>query len=449
MRNYRHTLARMGGAGLLATALTFSLAGCSQASSKAAASQGGTTAIVEDAAADDDASTENASTNVQTETTSTDAVVTTANVSSSGVIDTTDLFTERDLTQTADTSNATSITLQDGQDLSITEEGVYVISGEASNVTIRIEVEDNEKVQLVLDGASITNDDAPAIYVVNADKVFVTTVEGTTNTLQVTGSFVADGETNTDAVIFSKDDLVLNGLGTLVIDSTNNGITSKDDLKVTGGSYQITSAADALEANDAIAIADGNVVINSQKDGMHAEDDEDDTKGSIYICGGTFAITASDDGIQATTYLQIDGGSFDIDSGEALEATYLQINDGTVTIDANDDGINASTKSASVGTPTIEITGGELAITMAAGDTDAIDVNGNLIVSGGTIDINAQFAFDYDGQATFTGGTITVNGEQVTQITNAMMGGGFGGMGGEGGPMMGGQGMQGGPGRQG
>ena len=85
-----------------------------------------------------------------------------------------------------------------------------------------------------------------------------------------------------------------------------------------------------------------------------------------------------------------------------------------------------------MGTPTIEITGGNLSINMASGDTDAIDVNGNLIISGGTIDITAQSAFDFDGTVSFTGGTVTVNGEQVSEVTNSMMmGGGMmgGGMG--------------------
>lgn len=439
MRNTKYTVARMGGAGLLATALIFSLAGCSQAASESKTSQNSKQVVVSDTTIEEAAA--------DLSSISGDTVIATANVSSTGVIDTTDLFTERDLTQTADLSAATSITLQSDQDVQITEEGVYVLSGEASNVTIRVEVEDNEKVQLVLNGVSITNDDAPAIYVVNADKVFVTTVKDTTNTLQVTGDFVADGDTNTDAVIFSKDDLVLNGLGALAISSTNNGITSKDDLKVTGGSYQITSAADAIEANDSIAIADGSFSIDSQKDGLHAENDEDNTQGSVYICGGSFDIDASGDGIQATTYLQIDGGSFNINASEALEATYVQINDGSVNLNASDDGINASSKSSSVGTPTIEVTGGNLVVAMGSGDTDALDANGNLIVSGGTIDITAQFAFDFDGQASFTGGTITVNGEEVTEITNSMMmGGGMGGMGGPGG--MGGEDgqMMGGPG---
>ena len=75
---------------------------------------------------------------------------------------------------------------------------------------------------------------------------------------------------------------------------------------------------------------------------------------------------------------------------------------------------------------------------MAQGDTDAIDSNGNIIVNGGTITINAQFAFDYDGKAELNGGKVIVNGNEVTQISNAMMGGmGQGGMFGQGGQMPG------------
>ena len=155
-------------------------------------------------------------------------------------------FTKRDLSQTADTSNAQNITVSDGETIDITDEGVYVISGTANDCTIRVEADKNAKVQLVLDGVSITNSSFPAIYVVSADKVFITTTDSE-NTLTVSGQFTSDGETNTDAVIFSKDDLVLNGTGTLNVTSYyGNGITSKDDMKITGGTYNIKSALDAF-----------------------------------------------------------------------------------------------------------------------------------------------------------------------------------------------------------
>lgn len=352
---------------------------------------------------------------------------TTANVTSDGAIDATDLFSIRDLEQEADLTDAVYYTVEDGQDITITEEGVYVFSGTASEVSIIVETED-AKVQLVLDGLNITNSDSPCIYVKSADKVWVTTTEDSDNALFVTGTFNADGETNTDAAIYSKDDLVLNGLGTLTITSTDNGITSKDDLKVTGGTYEINCASDGLEANESIRIADGTITITTKKDGMHAENDEDDTVGYIYICGGEINISASSDGIQATTILQIDGGTVNVSAQEGLEATCVQINDGTVNVSATDDGINASYKSTAC-TCAIEINGGYITIAMGQGDTDAVDSNGSIYVNGGTIDITAQSSFDYDYYAEYNGGTIIVNGTVTNAITNQMMGGQMGGMG--------------------
>ncbi len=365
----------------------------------------------------------------------TEAAVTTANVTADGAIDASSLFTERDLTQTAALSEAEYLTVKDGEDITITAAGVYVISGTSGETTIIVEAGDEDKVQLVLDGVSITNTDFPCIYVKNADKVFVTTAEGTENTLTVTGTFTADGTTNTDAVIFSRDDLVINGLGTLTVSSTDNGIACKDDLKITGGTLTVDSVEDALEANESISMAAGTVTLKAGEDGMHAENDEDDTVGSVYLCGGTLTITAGDDAVHAHTILQVDDGDITITAGEGLEATWVQINGGTINISASDDGINGAAKS-SLYTPTVEINGGYITINMGAGDTDAVDANGYIYMNGGTLDITAQSPFDYDMGAQYNGGTIIVNGVETNAITSQMMGGRGG---------MNGQGTQGGP----
>ena len=126
---------------------------------------------------------------------------TTLNTVSGGALDTSDIFTERDLEQSADLSSAQTFTVTDGQNIEITSDGVYVISGSAKNASIIVNAGDEDKVQIVLDGVSITNESTPCIYVKSADKGFVTTTDSE-NTLTVTGSFTADGDTNTDAVIF-------------------------------------------------------------------------------------------------------------------------------------------------------------------------------------------------------------------------------------------------------
>lgn len=356
-----------------------------------------------------------------------------------GVVDIGDLFTQRDLKQTADLSGAKAIALASGQDVRISEEGTYVLSGSAAETTVYVEAADDAKVQLVLDGVNIENSSRPAICVLSADKVFVTTAEGSENSLSVTGTLPDD----VDAALFSKDDLTLNGTGTLRISSTADGVSCKDDLRVTGGSYEVSATGHAFDANDSLAVSAGSFLVTAQKDGFHAEVSDDDTVGLVYVCGGTFDVHAGSDGLQATTFLQIDGGTLSIETAEGLEATYVQVNGGSVAISTSDDGINATTKSASLGTPTIEIRGGDVAIDMAQGDTDALDVNGNLIVSGGSVAITGQSAFDFDGTSSFTGGTITVNGSQVSEIQNSMMGGGMmGGRGMQQGGMAGGQGTQ-------
>ena len=358
-----------------------------------------------------------------------------ASATTQSALDTTNMFTSRDQEQVADTSGATEITLADGQDVEITEEGVYVISGTASNATITVNADDAAKVQLVLNGASITNDDAPAVYVASADKVFVTTAEGTTNTMSVTGTFATSEEANIDGVIFAKDDLVLNGQGTLVVTSSANGIVGKDDVKVTGGTYEITAEGHGIQGKDSVAIADGTFAIKAGTDGIHAKNDDDATLGSVYIAGGTFDIEAGSDGIEGTAIAQIDGGTFTINAAEGIEGTYVQLNDGTVNISATDDGINATTKSTAYDV-VLAINGGNVTVNMGSGDTDALDANGSLFINGGTVDITAQSPFDYDGTGQLNGGTVTVNGQQVTELANAMMGGMGGQMGGK---------MQGGP----
>lgn len=342
------------------------------------------------------------------------------------VVDTAELFSDRDLEQSADLTAATQMNLVSNQDVTLSEEGVYVLSGDVENVTVVVDAAEEAKVQIVLDGVSITNEDAPAIYVKAADKVFVTSTESE-NYMEVSGSYVADGDTNLDAVIFSRADLTLNGTGTLdIVSSQGNGISSKDDLKITGGVYTIQSSADAIEANDAILINDGTITIDTGKDALHSENEEDATLGNIYIEGGTLTITAADDAITGNNLVQIDGGIINIKSAvEGIEANNIIVNEGQITLYATDDGINATPKVSS--DASIVVNGGSINVSMASGDTDAFDSNGDIYINGGMINVEATSAFDADGTAELNGGTVTVNGEQITEITESRGGGGGGG----------------------
>ena len=349
---------------------------------------------------------------------------TTLNYSKNSPLDTTNMFTQTDLTQTVDTTNAKKITLEDGKDVTIDAAGTYIITGSAKNSTVIVNASADAEVHLVFDNVSITNTNKPAVYAINAKNVYVTT-QNSTNNLKVTGEFTEDNGDDIDAVIFAKTNITLNGLGTFNIGSSSNGVASNNDLKVTGGTYNVNTTKHGFKALNSIRVADGTFNINATKDGFHSENEDDLTTGYVYIAGGNFAINSSDDAIQGTTITEIDGGTFDINSVEGIEGTYVQINDGTIKIYATDDGINASEKATNYDVQ-IEINGGNLDITMAEGDTDALDSNGTLTINGGNINITAQFAFDYDLTAALNGGTVIVNGTQVTSITNSMMEGGGG-----------------------
>ena len=368
-----------------------------------------------------------------------------------------ELFSARDLSASYD-EEVFSITLSgntastdsdhvtvSGGTVTVNGPGTYLVSGTLANGGIVVNADKQDKVQLVLNDVSISSDTGAAIYVAQADKVFVTLAEGTSNTLTNGGRFAQDADGEIDAVIYAKDDLTLNGSGSLTINSpAGHGIVGKDDVTVTGGSYAITSPDSAMTANDTLAVAGGSFQITTNKDGLHSENSDDDTLGAIYITGGSFVIRAGDDAVHAESLLQIDGGSLDITAAEGLEATYIHINDGQINISATDDGVNAARKSSAY-TPTVEISGGTLTVTMGPGDTDGIDSNGNLIITGGTVNVTAASAFDYDGTASFTGGTVIINGQQVDTLPNQMMGGRGGMMGGRGGTMGGRGSMMGDP----
>lgn len=235
--------------------------------------------------------------------------------------------TKADESETNETENAASGVSISGNIITITKEGTYVLSGALSEGQIVVDA-DSAKVQLVLDNADITCASSAAIYVKNANKAFITLAEGSENILMNTAEYEAIDDNNIDAVIFSKDDLTLNGKGTLTINSEyGHGIVSKDDLKLVGGTYNITAENHALSGKDSVRIAEGTYNLTSGKDGIHSENADDDEKGFVYIASGDFTIESTGDGIDASYVVQIDDGAFDITAGGGAENATKTHND--------------------------------------------------------------------------------------------------------------------------
>ena len=90
-------------------------------------------------------------------TADTDSAEAAENTADTDSADENEQFTARDLAQTADLSEASYITVSDGETVNITEEGVYILSGSAENASVVIKTAEEAKVQLVLDGVSIVN----------------------------------------------------------------------------------------------------------------------------------------------------------------------------------------------------------------------------------------------------------------------------------------------------
>lgn len=403
-------------------------------------------------------------------------------------------FSNRDLDPAWDSVTA-SVSLTDGNnvadgsgvtvsgnDVTITAGGTYIFTGTLNDGSITVAAGEEEKVQLVLSGVSVTNSDGPALYISSGDKVFLTLADDTENYFSDGSDYsVFDGDTELDAAVFSRSDLTINGGGSLTVNGNcKHGIVSKDDLVICGGSVTVNAKNVALEGKDCVKIADAQLNLSAGTDGIRSDNDEDSDRGYIYISSGTIAVNAGSDGLQAetdlyiaggtitvnaaddachsngtatvaggmltlacgddavhaTTTLTVDGGTIEIRAAEGLEATVVVINDGEISITASDDGINAARKSSAY-TPTVEINGGTVSVVMGAGDTDGIDANGNIVINGGTVSVSAASPFDYDGTGVINGGTVIVNGQQVSSLSNQMMGG-MGGMGGmPGGPGMG------------
>lgn len=205
----------------------------------------------------------------------------------------------------------------EGSTVTITSGGTYVIGGKLNDGQIVIDSQDKEVVRLILNGAEITSSNNSPIYVKKAKKAVVSLEAGTTNKLSDSTNYILEeGMDEPDATLFSKDDLTINGTGSLIIEANyNQAIASKDELKIMEGTIEVTSVGSGIKGKDMVAIKGGNITIKATKDGIKSTNATDSSKGFVYIEDGNFNIVAGNDGIQAETDIKVLGGSFNLNTG--------------------------------------------------------------------------------------------------------------------------------------
>lgn len=327
------------------------------------------------------------------------------------------MFTGNDLDAGWDTSSATQIVLSDSGskiigngayvyngDVYIVYAGRYVLTGELTDGSVVIDADKNDKIWVCLNGVALHCSDNAALRVEQADKVFLTLADGVENSLSSGGQYEEQAAASgVDGVIYSRDDLTINGGGSLVIE----------------GEYQ-----HGIVCNDNLAVTGGDITIRAVQDGIHAND-------SVRICSAALSISAGDDGITAsndgeTSFIYVESGSISIPACyEGLEAVNVTIAGGTIDIAPTDDGINASGRGNS---STIRITGGEITVINDSGrDADGLDSNGSIYIEGGRVfisvsDSGGNCALDYGSE---NGGECIVRGGAVIACGGSMMAEGF------------------------
>lgn len=314
-----------------------------------------------------------------------------------------------------------------GNVVTVSKAGVYQLSGSLSDGQICVDCPDKGTVQLILDGVSVKSQTTAPLFVKTCGKVILTLAADSHNVFADGDDFVYEDVENQEpsATVFSKSDLTINGDGSLEVTAVfNDGIVSRDGLKIVNGTIAVNAADDAVMGRDYVLVGGGDITLNADGDGLKSTNDNDESVGYVTMEGGKITVTSGKDGIQAKSALTIQGGELAVTAGggsqngtantdfdygwgqnsvdtssdgKGLKAgTVLTIMGGTVRIDAADDALHSNRA--------IEINGGE--IEAAAGD-DGCHADESLTISSGTLTVTKS----YEG---LEAATITVNGGDVS-----------------------------------
>ena len=327
------------------------------------------------------------------------------------------------------TTNATTEAKAEDNVCTISEPGVFTLTGRMTGGQIVVDVDKtvypDGVVELVLSGMSLTNTETSPVYVSSvADEVVFTAKKGTENT-------ISDGTDYTNAdggqgAIYAKDDIKFKGKGKLTVNgNAADGIVCKDDIKIYNGTLTVNAADDGIRAKDSVIIgsaSDGeendysalSVTVKTKGgDGIKATSDTasstEKQTGLVAINGGAVDIDSYADGISAEQYFVMNGGDLNIRTYEG--SSY----GGSTTSSEGSTGGWGSRPSGNPGGPGMDGNANKTDISakgikvVGLYDEDGTTWQsaGDITVSGGTITIDSSDdCMHGSGNVSLTGGSI-------------------------------------------
>ena len=374
-----------------------------------------------------------------------------------------------------------------GGNVVIAQAGRYELSGTLTDGSVIVSADANSKVWILLDGADISRSDDACLRVEQADKVFLTLAAGTENSMTSGAEYAETAlADNTGGAIFSRDDLTINGSGSLTVTAAyKHGIDVNDELVITGGSITVDAPQDAIHVNDGFCLEEASLTLRAGDEGinvqgpdshlyiasgsidaesggaalkcaadmrieggsfnLHSQADGLHSGGSITVTNGSLTILAGDDGIHADSAVTISGGRVLIDECyEGIEALTIDVSGGEIELYPTDDGLNANggfgfgpgmfnrreetDGQSQVSDTWIHISGGSITVVNeTARDADGLDSNGSIVISGGTVrvSLNASGSNDAIDYGSESGGSCIVTGGELVACGSSVMAEGF------------------------
>ena len=201
-----------------------------------------------------------------------------------------------------------------GSTFIISRAGTYELRGNLTDGQIKVAAGQSSEVTLVLDGFAAASSTSAPLYIESANKVDIYLAAGSENGLTdaQTYRFPSPLEDKPNACLYSADDLIIRGPGSLtVIGHSNNGIGSRNDLRIRDCTLTVSAPNNVLKGNDSVEIEGATLTLSGGEDAIKADTADRPDKGYILIRRGSrLAIDCTDDAMQATLAITVEKGAW-------------------------------------------------------------------------------------------------------------------------------------------